>query len=128
MMMHAQIDGTEGWLVVLGLKLVNVVVGAITSFVALRFFKDLNLFERWTTFLGGWAIAAWGGAPLTEVMELSPKVEIGIVILCGLFGMAVAAQIIKVLKDTDWPGLVKVVLDTILRRKSGGDQGQGDKK
>lgn len=105
----------DGALGALGLTLKNVAAGAVASFVALRFFEGLGVWEKWTTFLGGWALAAWGGPPLTAYLELKASIEIGIVLLMGLFGMAIAAEAVRLIRDTDWRGLV----DSILRRKSG---------
>jgi hypothetical protein len=105
----------DSWLGALGLTLKNCAAGAVASFVALRFFEGLGVWEKWTTFLGGWALAAWGGPPLREYLELKPSIEIGVVLIMGLFGMAIAAEAVRLIRDTDWRGL----LDSILRRKSG---------
>lgn len=99
----------QGILAALGLKLVNVLAGAVTSFVALRFFDGLTLFERWTTFVGGWAIAAWGASPITAYFNLAERIEVGFALLFGLFGMAAAAAIIKAIKEN-------ALVDLILRR------------
>jgi hypothetical protein len=109
------LDGSDGLLGALGLTLKNLVAGAVASFVALRFFEGLGTAERWTTFVGGWAIAAYGGPPLNAYLELAPKLEIGIVFLLGLFGMAIAAELIRLIRDTDWKGIV----DGLLRRARG---------
>jgi hypothetical protein len=115
--MNLDADGALG---ALGLTLKNLAAGAVSSFVALRFFDGLSTLDKWTTFLGGWAIAAWGGAPVTTYLEQGPKVEVGIVLLLGLFGMSIAGQLMRVIRDTDWKGL----LDAILRRRGGGAGGQ----
>lgn len=101
---------SDGFLAGLGLKLVNVVCGAVAAFAALRFFEGLGLWDKWLTFLGGWALAAWGAPPLAEALELPIKVEIGIVLLLGLFGMSAAAELVKVVRDTDWSGILRAVL------------------
>lgn len=95
----------EGFLAVLGLKLVNVVVGAVSSFTALRFFDGLTLLDKWTTFIGGWAVSAWGASPLADYMGLGPKVEIGLVLMLGLFGMAIAAEFIRVVRSLTWESI-----------------------
>lgn len=101
------VDGAQTALGALGLKFINVVVGACSSFAGLNFWKGLETRkERWTTFLSGWAIAAWGAAPLREYLELKPGVEVGVVILLGLFGMAAGAEVVKVIRDTPWKELV----------------------
>lgn len=98
--------GDSGVLALVGLKLVNCVVAAVTSFVALRFFDGLGTRDRWYTFVGGWAIAAWGAAPLCDYLELKKGVEVGMVIVLGLFGMALASEMIKLIRDTKWKELV----------------------
>ena len=106
---------TDDWLAVLGLTLKNCAAGAVASFAALRFFEGLGVRDKWITFLGGWALAAWGGPPLREYLELKASIEVGVVLIMGLFGMAIAAELVRLLRDTDWRGLV----DAMLRRKSG---------
>lgn len=101
------VDGAQALLGALGLKFINVVVGACSSFAGLNFWKGLETRkERWATFLSGWGIAAWGAEPLREYLELKAGVEVGLVILLGLFGMAVGAELVKLIRDTDWKGLV----------------------
>lgn len=80
----------------LGLKLANVVAGAVGSFVSLNFFDNLTRLQRWSTFIGGWAMGAWLAEPLTVALELPAKVELGIALVTALFGMSIAAQLIKV--------------------------------
>jgi hypothetical protein len=113
-------DAINAALAALGLKLVNVVAGAITSFAALRFFDGLKLWEKWLTFLGGWGLAAFGSPPITEFFELKPKVEVGIALLAGLFGMAIAAAVMKLIKETDWVNLVRSLFDAVIRRRPNG--------
>lgn len=101
----------DGWLAPLGLKLANVAAGAVASFASLRFFEGISTGQKWSTFVGGWAVAAWGGPPVATYLELSPKTEVGIVLLLGLFGMAAAAETIKVIRDTNWKGIIEAVLN-----------------
>lgn len=116
------LDSAVAFLGALGLKLVNVVVGAATSFISLKFFNNMSMGDKWLTFLGGWTIAAWGAQPLREYLEQKPNLEVGFVILLGLFGMAVSAEMIKIVRETDWRGLVKGIVDFLLRRNQGGGQ------
>lgn len=98
----------HGTFAALGLKLQVVVAGAIGAFVSLRFFEGLNTWERWTTFAGGWAMAAYLAALAHEYFELkSGGAEIGVALLIGLFGMSIVAALIKVIRDTDWTGMFK---------------------
>lgn len=102
----------------LGLKLINVVAGAVSAFVALRFLDKLGTLDKWTTFIGGWMLAAWGAPPVREYLEAPPKVEVLFVLLLGLFGMAVTAEVVKLIKGTDWRG----ILQAFINRKGGGQQ------
>lgn len=113
-------DEWDKFLAPLGLKLLNCVVAAFASFTALNFWKGLETRkERWTTFMGGWAIAAWGAAPLREALEAKPSVEVLLVLVMGLFGMALAAEVVKLIRDTDWRGQWQQLVDAVGRRISG---------
>jgi hypothetical protein len=111
------VDSIDGVLAALGLSLKNIIAGAVTSFVSLRFFdgdrqpdgttRPLGWLQKWTTFLGGWALAAWGGPPLNAYLELKPGMEIGVVLVLGLFGMAVAAEVMKFIRDRGWESALR---------------------
>lgn len=101
-------------LAALGLKLQNVVVGAIASLVALKFFRELGAWELSITFVGGLAIAAWGGPALAGYAEAG-KYELGVVLLCGLFGMAAAGEAMHLVREGGWKDLVPFL------RRGGGD-------
>lgn len=105
---------SEGIFTALGLTLKNLVAAAIGSFVSLRFFDGLRVLEKWSTFFGGWALGAYIGAPLTSFLELPAKVEVGMALLVGLFGMSVVAALIKTLRETQW--------NAILKGRLGGDK------
>lgn len=108
-------EDLDKMLAAFGLKLINAVVGAAASFVALNFWSGLeSRKERWSTFAGGWVLAAWGGTPLREWLEMKPSLEVGVVLVLGLFGMALAAELIKLIRNTDWKGL----LDIIIKKRS----------
>lgn len=96
----------------LGLTLKNVVAGAVGSFISLRFFDGLNTSERWGTFVGGWGMAAYLASPVNEYLELNKSTELGIALAIGLFGMSIAAALIRVVRETNW--------SAILNRKTGG--------
>lgn len=97
----------ESILGALGLTLKNVIAGAVGSFISLRFFEGLSTPEKWSTFFGGWALGAYIGSPLSRFLEVDVKVDSGIALLVGLFGMAVVAAIIKAIRDTRWAELIK---------------------
>jgi len=94
-----------------GLKLKTVIAGAMGSFISLRFFDGLKLWERWTTFFGGWAIASYCAEGVSYFLGVvQPTLETGIALGIGLFGMAISAAIMKLIKDTDWKEVVKTIL------------------
>jgi hypothetical protein len=116
------LDSMQTGLAAVGLKFLNVVVAAASSFVGLRFFNSMATADKWATFFGGWTIAVWGAAPLREWLEQKPSLEVGFVLLLGLFGMALTAEVIKVIRETQWGELLKSFLDWLLRRNPGGDK------
>lgn len=106
----------EAFFSALGLKLQVVVAGAIGAFISLRFFDGLGTRDRWLTFVGGWALASYLTGLAHEYFELKTvSAETGIALLVGLFGMSVVAALIKVIRETDWIGIVK--------RRGGGEGG-----
>lgn len=108
-------DDLDKVLATLGLKLVNVVVGAVSSFVTLRFFDGINVGAKWSTFVGGWALAAWGAEPLRDFMEAPPKIELLYVMLLGLFGMAIISEVFKLIKE----GALTAIITRWFARKEG---------
>lgn len=107
------LSASEGIMATLGLTLKNLVAGAAGSFVSLRFFDGLKTWERWTTFVGGWAMAAFGAGPLTAALEQKAGVEVGVALLIGAFGMALTSKIMQTIRDTDWVGFTKSIIKTI---------------
>jgi ACR3 family arsenite efflux pump ArsB len=106
----------DGALGLIGVTLKTLIASAIGAFVSLRFFDGLKPVEKWTTFLGGWGMAAYAAAPLTTYFELSKVTETGIALAVGLFGMSISAALIKVIKETNWGALVS----SFLSKKGGG--------
>ena len=106
-------------LATLGLKLVNVIVGAASSFATLRFFDGLTVGAKWSTFVGGWALAAWGAPPLRDFMEAPAKIELLYVMLIGLFGMAAIAEVFKFIKDGALIQVARSILDRFTSRQQG---------
>lgn len=99
-----------------GVTFKTLIASAIGAFISLRFFEGLKPMEKWTTFLGGWGMAAYAAAPLTIYFELSKVTETGIALAVGLFGMSISAAVIKVIKETNWGALVS----SFLSKKGGG--------
>jgi hypothetical protein len=110
------IEDTDKVLAIFGLKLINAVAAAFVSFASLRFWKGLDLGDKWMTFLGGWALAAWGAPPLRSYFALKEEIEIGIVLLIAFFGIAVSAELVNLLRTTDWKALAL----SVIPRKPGG--------
>lgn len=108
-------------LAVLGLKLSNTIAGAVGSFISLNFFDGLSRAQKWSTFVGGWALGAWLAEPMTAVLELPAKVEIGLAILVALFGMSIAAQFIKL----EWGDVFWAVLGKFGIKKADQEPNQG---
>ena len=116
-----QLRPWEAALSTVGLGLKEMIAGAIGAFVSLNFFNGLRPWEKWTTFFGGWALAAWGSGPITAIFELRAGISTGVALLLGLFGMSLAAKIISTVRDTDWVGFTKTIVKTF-RGGGGGDE------
>lgn len=99
-----------------GLKFVNSIAAAFVSFASLRFWDNLTTFDKWSTALGGWALAVWGAPPLRAYFQLAEGVEIGLVLLIAFFGIAAGGEGIKLLRTADWKGLTLAVIDAVFRR------------
>jgi hypothetical protein len=105
----------EAFLAALGLKgLPTVVVGAVGSLVSVHFGEG-GIGQRATTFAGGCAIAWWGGPQVAAYSETT-KYEIGIVLLCGLFGMPAVGEAMKFIREGGWKNLVPSI-----SRRGGGE-------
>jgi hypothetical protein len=110
-----KVSDTDSMLAALGLKFVNVVAGAVSSFVTLRFFDGLTTGAKWSTFLGGWAVAAWGAPPIRDYLDAPPKIEILFVLLLGFFGMSIIAEAIRWIRE----GHLIAFIDRVVGRKGG---------
>ena len=97
----------EEVLAVVGIKLGNLCASAAGAFVSLRFFEGLNIYERWSTFLGGLLLGVYAAEPLVEFLTLKPIMEKGISLAVALFGMSLSAAVIKALRDTDWSAIIR---------------------
>lgn len=79
-----------------GLKLTTVIGGAVGSFISLNFFEGVPVVKRWSIFVSGTLLASFLAGPLLKFLELRPEIEVGIAVLLGLFGMSLAAQLMKI--------------------------------
>lgn len=96
-------SGIETLFSALGIKLKTLIAGAAGSAISLKFFDDLTVFQRWTTFLCGMVLAIFlteGMAYYLEIKTLS--LEVGLAFLIGLFGMSITGSIMQLIKTTDW--------------------------
>lgn len=102
------LESLQAFFGALGLKLQVVVAGALGAFVSLRFFDGLSVWDRWFTFIGGWGVASYVSGFIHQYFEMKPGAsELGISLLLGLFGMSIVAQVINLIRDTDWKALFK---------------------
>jgi hypothetical protein len=117
------LEATEGVLSMLGLKLQSLIAGAFGAFISLRFFEGLSTWEKWVTFVGGWAAASWLAEPTAAYLDLEHRsMETGLSLLIGMFGMSLAAAVIRVVRDTNWTDVVRGFID---RRGGGGGSSGG---
>jgi len=99
-------------LAALGLKLKAVVAAACGSFISLRFFDGLTVWERWVTFVGGVVIGSYVAEPLTGAIGATTVVvEQALALGLGLFGMALAAAFIKFIRETNWSDLFRSIVN-----------------
>lgn len=105
-----QVKAWESALAAFGLGLKEIVAGAIGSFISLNLFNGLRPWEKWTTFFGGWALAAWGSGPITSAFDLKAGISTGVALLLGLFGMSIAGKLLSTIRDTDWIGFTQTMV------------------
>lgn len=113
------LKNAETTLASVGLTLKGILVGAVSAFIAMRIWSGLDrTVDRWGTFFGGWAMAAWIGEPLRVWLELSTGVGTLIIFIVGLFGMALTTEIIKALRNTNWSEMLKLIVELFFKRGS----------
>lgn len=103
---------TDTLLGTLGITLKNLIIGAISSVVSLRFFDGLTLRDKWLTVIGGWALSVWGAAPLREIFDLPRSAETLLVLLLAFFGIAIGAEFAHLIRSLDW----QIVKNFLTRR------------
>lgn len=82
----------------LGLTKGSAVGGFLGALVSLKFVAEIAQWSFWkkaTSVASGCLIAAYSTTLTIEVLELSPKADGAIAFMGGLFGMSLAAAIIK---------------------------------
>lgn len=90
--------------------------GLAGALVALRWLPvDTTRIDRFFAAIGGFVAAVNLGPAISEVVGATQRVESGIVFATGLFGMAVAGELIATLKGMELGEFVKDALRKIFR-------------
>ena len=98
----------------LGIKLKVVFFGALGALISLKFFDNLSTWERWVTFGGGLGLATGLTESVFAWLELTNmKLEAGLAVVIGLFGMSIVSALIKTVRETNWSSIVS--------KKAGGE-------
>lgn len=95
-------------LAALGLSKPATIGGLVGAIVSLKFIEGLTIFQRAGTVLGGMLSAAYVTPLVIQVIELSTRLESAVAFLVGVFGMSIAAAIMKAI-----PELVAAARDRI---------------
>lgn len=81
--------------------------GALGAMISLRFHTEILTFSQRAVLVGSGCVAAHYVSPLVIIFfELSHEKGTSIAFLIGLFGMSLAAAIMKAIKHTDIVGVV----------------------
>lgn len=103
----------------LKIELAVLVSSTIGGFVSLRFFEGkeredgtiepLSIKQKWSIVLAGGAIGTYGTSVIMELLKLQTgtRVDVGIGLLLGIFGMAFASAVVKALQGIDLRGAVE---------------------
>lgn len=92
-------SGFDSVLTALGLSKGATIGGFLGALVSLKFIEGLNVWQRAGTVLGGMLSAAYVTPLVIIVVELSPKAESAVAFLIGVFGMSVAAAVVKAMPE-----------------------------
>jgi len=110
----------EAILMAMGLSLKNVLAAAVGAFISLRFFEGVTGWERWTTFISGTALGAWLSAPIIIFFEQKPSLEVGLALMLGLFGLAIAAKLWQIVRETVWVEFLFRMINVVRGRNGNG--------
>lgn len=97
----------DAFLASLGIKKAALVAGFVGGLISLRFFDGLTSSQKFATAVSGAASANYLTDPTIAHFALTVGYEGGIGFAIGLFGMSVAAALVRLVKDTDWAGVLK---------------------
>lgn len=89
----------EAFLAWFGLKWASVVGGLAGALCSLKLFPDLAPWQRVTTVLFGWAMAAFITPLIVEAVGMNEKHLVSVGFLIGLLGLAVAYNIFKAIPE-----------------------------
>lgn len=108
-----------GALAALKIELSVLISATVGGFVSMRFFEGrqmpdgtvvpLTLKQRWSIVLAGGAIGTYGTSLVMHLLALQPntKVDVGIGLFLGIFGMAFASAVVKALQGIDLRGVLE---------------------
>lgn len=109
-----------------GLKFGVLVAAAVGGFCSLNFFdgtpqpdgsiKPVTCVQKWGIMVTGLAIGVYLSGPIIDLSGISVKsdrVEIGLALVLAMFGMSIAAQIIKAIREL---ALVDIIKSWLPRR------------
>lgn len=103
----------------LKIELSVLVSSTVGGFVSLRFFEGkqrpdgsvepLGIKQKWSIVLAGGAIGTYGTSVVTGLLNLQTgaRVDVGIGLFLGIFGMAFASAVVKALQGIDLRGAVE---------------------
>lgn len=83
----------------LGLSKGATIGGFLGALVSLKFIEGLNVWQRAGTVMGGMFSAAYVSPLILQVVQLNDRSESAIAFLIGVFGMSLAAAVVKALPD-----------------------------
>ena len=96
------------------------VSSAVGGFISLNFFEGtprpdgtiepLSRKQKWSVVLAGAAMGTYGASLVVELLALASKgsrIEVAIGLLIGIFGMSVAASVVKAVRGLDFKGIVE---------------------
>lgn len=84
----------------LGLTKTSAIGGFAGSVISLRFLTDLNIWQRFVTVLTGTVFAAYITPLAISAFEVSSKHDGTVGFIIGVFGMSIAAAVMKEVPST----------------------------
>lgn len=97
------IEAIEGFATYIGVKFASIIAGTFGAAVSMAVIKG-PIWYRFCLFLGGLVAAAFVTPLLVDTFDLS-KSENAVAFLVGMFGMSIAAAIIRTVQDVNFDSL-----------------------